>query len=303
MYLRQNRVTKFLHCKHELRSRSGSCLSYSRVEIPGADGHSLLGDFRLFRDVESKILGRKRDVIVSLPAGYQDSQRSYPLLIMHDGQNLFDGNTSFIRGQEWGFDETAHRLVAANATEPVVIAGVYNTGEFRIEEYSPTRDPGIKRGGKGAAYGKFLVKELLPLLHNEFRLQKGPEVTGLGGSSLGGLITLSIGLDHPEVFGKLAVMSPSLWWDRKSILRRVAELPGKLPLKIWLDVGTNESGDPGSSARHVHNAELARDSLCQHGWILGHDLVYYAGEGHDHTERSFGIRVEPMLRFLFPKAD
>jgi predicted alpha/beta superfamily hydrolase len=276
-------------------------VKYTRVEIPGGEGHSLTGDFRLFRDVQSTILRRQRDVIVYLPPGYHESNRQYPLLIMHDGQNLFDGATSFIKNQEWGVDETAQRLIEQSVIEPMVIAGVYNTGEFRIDEYSPTKDPGLKRGGKGAAYGRFLTKELLPLLHKEFRLKRGPESTGLGGSSLGGLISLYLGLDHPQVFGKLAVMSASLWWDRRWILRQLEGLPGKLPLKIWLDVGTAESGDPNSSARHVHNTEMARDALCRHGWILGHDLVYFAGEGHEHTERSFGTRVEPMLRFLFPK--
>lgn len=269
---------------------------------PQGEHHTLTGRFLLYRDFQSRHLPAQRDLIVYLPPGYdQETRRRYPLLIMHDGQNLFDGATSFIPGVEWRLDETAENLITQGVVEPLIIAGVYNTGEHRIAEYTPSRDSGMQQGGNAAAYGRLLVEDLMPFLAGQFRLRGGAANTGLGGSSLGGLVSLYLGLEHPSAFGKIAVMSPSLWWDKRWMLNRLRSLEHKLPLKIWLDVGTSESGDPSSSARHVHNAEQARDILTDKGWILGHDLVYYAGEGHDHSERSFGVRSDPMLRFLFPR--
>lgn len=272
-----------------------------QAELPARDGHSLTGNFRLYRSFHSRFSPHDRDVLVYLPPGYDDQpQRRFPILIMQDGQNLFDGATSFVPGQEWHLDETAEYLIRAGAIEPILIAGVNHTGEHRIDEYAPTEDPGMRRGGLANQYGRLLAHDLLPFLASEFRLLEGPHHTGLGGSSMGGLVALHLGLERPETFGKLAVMSPSLWWDRRQAVKRLRQLSDKLALKIWLDVGTNESGDPTSSARHVHNAEMARDALTDRGWILGHDLVYYAAEGHDHSERSFGHRADSMLRFLFP---
>lgn len=283
---------------------AGWCLAFQnrihRELPPTGEGHTLTGAFSYYRGLHSRHLSHDRDLIVYTPPGYEANRhRHYPLLIMHDGQNLFDGATSFVKGMEWHLDETAQHLIEAGALEPVVIAGIYNTGDARIDEYSPSKDSSVNRGGQADEYAKLLIDDLLPFLHHEFRLRKGPANTGLGGSSLGGLVTMYLGLKHPDVFGKLAVMSPSLWWDRRMILKQVRELPHKLALKIWLDVGTSESGDPVSSARHVNNAEQMRDLLMSKGWIEGHDLVYYAAEGHDHSERSFGARADLMLRFLF----
>src|SRR5256886_2826321 len=88
--------------------------------------------------------------------------KRYPVLYLHDGQNLFDGATSFIPGQEWRVDETAQRLIGAGKIEPLIIVGVYNTGKDRINEYTPAEDPKYKLGGKADLYGRMLVEELKP---------------------------------------------------------------------------------------------------------------------------------------------
>jgi enterochelin esterase-like enzyme len=110
---------------------------------------TLTGDIRLHRDFHSQALNNNRDVIVYLPPGYdRNKQRRYSVLYLHDGQNLFDGATSFIPGQEWRVDETAQTLIARRRIEPLIIVGIYNTGKDRVNEYTPVEDPNYKAGVK-----------------------------------------------------------------------------------------------------------------------------------------------------------
>src|SRR5688500_6338262 len=109
----------------------------------------------------SVILGNARQLIVYLPPGYGvDLNRRYPVLYMQDGQNLFDGTTSFVPGQHWHLNETADTLIREGVIEPLIIVGIYNTGEHRIKEYTPTVDPNFKVGGQARLYGRFLTEEL-----------------------------------------------------------------------------------------------------------------------------------------------
>jgi predicted alpha/beta superfamily hydrolase len=261
--------------------------------------HTLTGNIKRHRAFPSKILGNRRDVLVYLPRNYRRLSRlRYPVLYLQDGQNLFDAATSF-SGVEWGVDETAERLIKENLIEPLIIVAVANTGEQRIDEYAPTRgviDAKAKRKkrSKGLAreYGHFLMDELKPYIDRKYRTNPGAEFTGLGGSSLGGLVTLAIGILYPQVFGRLMVMSPSIWWDDFAIYRLVDSIEQKPSLKIWLDTGTAE---PGWERAH----ELV-NRLLEKGWKLNNDLQYMDAPGADHSEAAWAARVEPALRFLFP---
>jgi len=261
--------------------------------------HTLTGNIIRHRAFPSKILGNRRDVLVYLPRGYRRfSRRRYPVLYLQDGQNVFDAATSF-SGVEWGVDEAAERLIKGNLIEPLIVVAVANTGEQRIDEYAPTRgviDAKAKRKkrSKGLArkYGHFLMDELKPYIDRKYRTNPGAEFTGLGGSSLGGLVTLTIGILYPQVFSRLIVMSPSIWWDDFAIYRLVDSIQQKPPLKIWLDIGTAEPG--WEQARELVNR------LLEKGWKLQKDLEYMEAQGADHSEAAWAARVEPALRFLFP---
>ena len=257
--------------------------------------HTLTGKIRLHRNFHSKFLPADRDVIVYLPPGYRTiGRRRYPVLYMHDGQNLFDGATSFIPGQDWRVDETAQTLIKSKAIEPLIIVGIYNTGEQRMDEYTPTPDAKIGRGGKADLYGLLLMKELKPFIDAEYRTLVDAANTGLGGSSLGGLVSLYVGLKHPEIFGKLAILSPSVWWDGGIILRVVEALPAKTGQRIWLDMGTEES------PYALKGAEALHDALIRKGWTPGADLNFFVAKGAKHTELAWAERVDPVLRYLFP---
>ena len=261
--------------------------------------HTLTGNIQSHPRFASKLLGNRRDVLVYLPPGYRRSRsRRYPVLYLHDGQNVFDAATSF-GGVEWGVDETAQRLVEEKLIEPVIIVAVANAGADRIHEYAPTRgrlESGKRKRSKGLLrqYGRFLINELKPFIDARYRTLTGPEYTGLGGSSLGGLATIALGLWFPNVFRRLAVMSPSIWWDECALLKMVEKIDeeARPPLKIWLDTGTHEEG--------WHRAPILRDGLVEKGWRLHDDLHYYEDEGAEHTERAWGYRMDAVLRFLYP---
>lgn len=251
---------------------------------------------RLHRQFHSAILPDDRDLIVYLPEEYERGDRHYPVLYLHDGQNLFDGNTSYIPGRTWSVHETADRLIADGEVEPLIIVGIYNTGEHRILEYTPTADPKYG-GGEGGLYGRLLVDEMKPFIDRTYRTLAGPEHTGLGGSSLGGLVTLYLGLLRPDIFGKLAVLSPSVWWDQKSILAFVTEAAPRPRPRIWLDMGTKEG------KRTLHDSDTLHALLMEQGWVEGKDLMYRRVVGGTHDETAWATRVGPFLKFLFPAAD
>jgi enterochelin esterase-like enzyme len=244
----------------------------------------------------SRFLPGERTISVYVPLGYDAaSDRRYPLLILQDGQNLFDPATSFIPGRTWRVAEGADDAIAAREAEPLVIAGIANAGERRIAEYTPTRDMKLG-GGEAGRYALLVIRELLPFLHARYRLRSGPEQTGIGGSSLGGLVSLWMGLGHPEAFGRLAVLSPSVWWNHRYILAYLNDVaPGlhRRP-RIWLDAGDQEG------RRTLSDAEMLRSRLRKQGWKDDVDLHFETIEGGKHDEASWAERVRPVLRFLFP---
>ena len=255
------------------------------------------GQLRKFEKYRSRFLPRTRDLIVYLPPGYEENGHSrYPVLYLQDGQNLFDGSTSFIPGMDWHVKDTADQLIGQGAIRPLIIVGIYNTGKWRLGEYTPSRDKKMG-GGKADRYGQMLLEEIKPFVESQYRTLSGPAHTGLGGSSLGGLLAIYLGLRFPQVFGKLAVLSPSVWWNRGWILdfaSRVA-LPGRP--RIWLDVGTKEGGRSAENVRRLCNV------LVEKGWHEGGDLRFEVISGAEHNEAAWAQRVGPFLQFLFPSGE
>lgn len=242
----------------------------------------------------SRYLKNRRDLIVYLPPGYNhESWRTYGVLYLHDGQNLFDGATSYIPGMDWHVGQTADWAIETGLVEPLIIVGIYNAGKQRLVEYTPTRAAKLG-GGSANRYAKFLTEEVMPFVQRTYRARTGHENTGIGGSSLGGLVSLYVGLKKPKVFGKIAALSPSLWWNERVMMRFAAGAPVSPRPKIWLDAGTREG------ARTVEDAERFRDILLGKGWQVEQDLHYERIEGAEHNEAAWAARVGPFLRFLYP---
>ena len=255
------------------------------------------GQLRKHEHFRSRVLRNQRDLIVYTPPGYDEqASRQFPVLYMHDGQNLFDGATSFVPGMDWRVAQTTDACIAKGTVQPLLIIGIYNAGKARINEYTPTEDPRAG-GGRAERYAKFLVQELMPFVEKEYRILHGPTSTGIGGSSLGGLASLYIGLKFPHIFGRIAALSPSIWWNQRSILRLTRDMAPQPRPRIWLDVGTREG------ARTVPDVEQFRDLLVKKGWRLNDDLHYERVESGEHNEAAWAQRVAPFLQFLFPAGE
>lgn len=259
---------------------------------------SVVGDLRLTENFESKILGNSRTLRVWLPPEYDaNPARSYSVLYMNDGQNLYDGRTSYIPNKEWRVDEAMTGLLGAKLVEPLIVVGVDNGQAQRANEYLPTetaqRD-GSKWGGRADDYGRFLIGEVMPWVNKTYRTKTGPRHTGIAGSSFGGIVTLHLAMTRPDVFGKAAVVSPSLWWDGELMTKRAGALKSKLPVKFWIDMGTKEGQDS------VRQLQALRDAFTTKGWKLGKDLAFYVDGGAVHNEDAWAGRLDSVLTFLFP---
>jgi predicted alpha/beta superfamily hydrolase len=251
---------------------------------------------RLHRSFPSRYLSAKRDIIVYVPPDYdEDPERRYPVLYMQDGQNLFDPQTSFVQGRTWEMREHADEAIEAGEVEPLVIVGIYNTGDRRIAEYTPEPDRKMG-GGEADSYGKMLTREIMPWIASQYRVRSERENTGLGGSSLGGLVTLYLGLRCPTFFGKLAVHSPSVWWSNKGILGYLNERAPEIwdRPRMWLDVGDREG------RRAAADVETLNRRLKANGWRPGQTLQFEKIHGGTHDEAAWAKRVRPALKFLFP---
>lgn len=234
-----------------------------------------------------------RAVQVWLPPNYErDTARRYPVLYLHDGQNVFDAAAA---GAEWRVDETAQELTVSGQIQPMIIVAVASTAA-RIDEYTATArtHEGVTRGGKAPAYARYLIEQLKPAIDARYRTLPDAAHTAVGGSSLGGIMSLWLAVHHGDVFGTALVVSPSLWWDDEFPIRdaRQTPLPMSVPRpKLWLDMGTGEGAEAIPQLRKLRGVLAAR------GWAAG-DIGYLEAEGATHDEASWAARVEPMLRFV-----
>jgi predicted alpha/beta superfamily hydrolase len=257
---------------------------------------SLTGNIEKLVGFESKTLQNRRNISVYLPPQYDlDKLRRFPVLYMHDGQNVFDGSTSYIPNQEWRADEAAEALINAGLIEPIIIVGIDNGQAARADEYLPWR---IKMGsneggGKADLYGKMLTEEVMPLVNAKYRTKTGAANTGLLGSSFGGVITSYLGVTRPDVFGKLGIVSPSVWVNGRELLKTVKPLKNRQ--RIWIDMGTKE----GSGA--VADARALFDSYKAAGWREGKDITLVIDGNAEHNELAWSRRIMSILSYLFGK--
>ena len=194
--------------------------------------HLLKSDFKMPQ------FNRTRRIWIYLPADYYTSGVDYPVLYMHDGQNLFDKPYSFVG--EWKVDEALDQFEIEGERSCIVI-GIDNGGGDRINEYTPYKHPNYG-GGQGEAYTAFLVQTLKPFIDSHFRTLPGPKNTGIAGSSLGGLISYYAAIKHPEIFGKVGVFSPSFWYSDSLFTDVASYLPFNYQ-KFYIMAGQNEDED------------------------------------------------------------
>ncbi|MFZ0799579.1 MAG: alpha/beta hydrolase-fold protein [Terriglobales bacterium] len=248
-------------------------------------------------ELSSQIFENTRLVRVWVPPDYDGwGATRYPVLYLNDGQNLFDPATAFA-GVHWQVGETATRLITEQRIPPLVIVGIDNT-KTRACEYIPyrSRDPRVLKP-KGKCYPDFLQREVMPLIEEHYSVLKGPENTGLGGSSLGGLITLYTQLAAPGVFGRLLIESPSLYVAKRKVLedcRRVRDWPAR----IYLATGTHETGSAEKDAKIVGDVgEL--ESILREAGLDEQRLKVRIDDGATHNESAWATRFPEALEFFY----
>ena len=273
-------------------------LARRRLAEPGA--------LAVLRDVHSPELHNHRDVWVYLPPSYMAPETRgvrWPVLYMHDGQNLFDPDIAF--SGAWRVDLAMQ--TAARVGYECIVVGVANMGGARLDEYSAWFDESVGGGGAADLYVDFLLHTLKPMIDAQFRTRPEREATGILGSSMGGLASLYAFFREPHAFGFCGVMSPAIWYARKAVLPFVeaAEPPRG---RLWLDVGT------GEGVRTVANVRLLRDLLHRRGFVerrsaapqarpadspaAPHLLRTVVAPGAAHTESAWGRRLKKAIPWL-----
>lgn len=243
-------------------------------------------------------LGRQRRIWVYLPAHYaQNPARRYPVLYLHDGQNVFDAATSF--SGEWGVDETLDQQAASpNALESIVIA-VENGTQYRSDEYIPWRSEGLKdqphQGGQGAAYVDFLAQTLKPYVDAHFRTRPDAAHTGIAGSSLGGLISVYAALKYPRVFGRVGAFSPAFWVCDDSLRAFAKTHPAAPTARFYFVCG------PTESKTMLPLMSAWRNELLAEG-VPRANMAFQAPADGQHTEWFWRREFPAAYRFLFGPA-
>lgn len=258
------------------------------VEEIGVGEHTITGNVTTFKMLIPQ-LGRERRIWVYLPPDYNTSGRRYPVLYMLDGQNLFDRATSF--AGEWGVDETLERLYSERNFS-IIVVGIDNGGDKRIDEYAPWVNGEYGRGGEGDAMVRFIVETLKPYVDAHYRTL--PNETGIMGSSLGGLMAVYAGFAYPETFKYVGAMSSAFWFNHQiyDFVRNATAGPEK----IYIDWGTLEGSDPNEM---ISTNERMVEILKEKGYVKGENLLVVEDKGATHNEFHWAKRFPDAVLWLF----
>jgi enterochelin esterase-like enzyme len=280
-------------CVIVIASVSGPC--YPRPTQTEKPTCSVVGDLEI-RSFTSKVFHNTRMLRVWLPPGYkspENSARRYPVLYLNDGQDLFDACTSIFNAQEWRADETATELIQAGKIPPLILVGIDNAGKRdRPKEYLPYPDDTLRPitlDVHGKDYPRFLLNEVLPFINREYRTDRDPAKTGLGGSSYGAGIALYTVMKHPGSFGKLILESPSIYADNYHLLSGANRIH-QWPQRIFLGVGT--INEPTEDVQRLR-------ALFQSIGLGDNQLRVVEQPGASHDENAWASRLPQALQFLY----
>ncbi len=239
-------------------------------------------------DYEIPHLGATRKISALLPHDYYDSDRQYPVLYLQDGQNLFN---PFAPYGDWAIDKSMANMASVGYSDIIIIAVDHGEKE-RIKEYLPYDHPKFGHG-KGKVYIQFMKEKLIPYVNNRYRTLTDYENTGIGGSSMGGLISLYAGLTEADIFGKMMIFSPSLWMSKKIFIEANAFKP--LPkTKIYVYAGGKES------KAHLPNVKKLESILIDkiHNAVL-FDFEISVNDTGEHAEFYWGQEFPKAVKWLF----
>lgn len=232
-------------------------------------------------------LDRSRTIRVYLPPSYAGSHRRYPVLYMHDAQNLFDDATSFIG--EWGVDEAMDALARSRGIE-VIVVGIDNGQDKRIKELSPWTNKEYG-AAEGRQYMHFLVGTVKPFIDRKYRTRPGVDDTGIMGSSLGGLTSHFAIHEYPNVFGKAGILSPSYWFSSE-VYQHSKSHPLRPGARIYLVCGGAEGGQTASNL-------LRMDRQLRAARVRGLSIHTSIRVGAEHNEKFWKTEFPQAMVYLF----
>ena len=237
-------------------------------------------------------LNRTRSLRLYLPPSYAASPgKRYPVIYMHDGQNLFDAATSY--AGEWRVDETLNELARTHGFEAIVV-GIDNGGERRMAEMSPTLNTRIGTS-EGPQYLAFIVDVVKPMIDKTYRTKPDRPNTALMGSSMGGLISHDGLLRYPAVFGRVGVFSPS-YWASPAMFARAAALAPPGGTRVYLYAGGREGSD-GREADMARDAQRMADLLAPR--MAAQDLILHIEPTAEHNEAAWAAEFGRAVVWLF----
>ncbi len=262
-------------------------------------GGAPAGELR-FHELTSRIFSNTRQLRVWLPPGYTSAAnegRRYPVFYLNDGQNLFEAATSFA-GVHWHVGESLSRLIAEKLVPPMLAVGIDNATVERIREFLPYKSlyPPVPRP-LGKHYPDFLLREVMPFIERTYRVARGVKNTGLGGSSLGALISLHTVIARPGVFGRLLLESASLFVSNRQLLKD-SRANANWPQRIFLGIGTQESRQKDRDQRIVDDVRALAHTLHLAG-LREKRLRVSIQEGATHCEAAWAERFPEAVSFLF----
>lgn len=259
--------------------------------------YSYHGTLQVIKNVYSKELNNFRDVIFYLPPSYNENtlKKYSNVLIMHDGQNLFNRSTAYM-GNAWMCQDGLDQSIITGTSDEVLIVGPYNTAD-RIDEYTYIYDPSEGAGGKGDLYLDWIESTLIPLTKSNYRTLITRDNLGILGSSLGGLISCYAVWTRSDIYGKAGCMSSSFWWDENDFQKNI--IPASVPLKpfprIYMDSGT---GSPGEISCTAYTLNIYEQML-NDGYESDVTVKRYVDEGATHSESYWGPRFHIPIEFLY----
>jgi predicted alpha/beta superfamily hydrolase len=284
-------------------------------EISIVRGGTEAGHLERYRGFRSAILGNRRDIVLYMPPGYAQSRsETYPVLYMHDGQNLYSPEAS---SGGWEVDEHLDEFIGAGTVTPLIVVGIDNTPD-RIDEYTHVQDQidSTLYGGDAPLYLDFIVDEVKPFVDGRYRTRRGREETGLFGSSLGGVASIWAALARGDAFSRVGGMSTTAGWGsiglhEETIIDIAARVP-KFEGRLYIDSGGGVSGscydsdgdgiwddNPSAEDNYCENLQLS-EVLRDSGYAEGSDFRYVHEPGAQHNEAAWSARLPGALMYLFP---
>jgi predicted alpha/beta superfamily hydrolase len=250
------------------------------------------GTYEVLDGFQSRILGNTRSIVVYTPPSYSENpyKRNYPLLVMHDGQNIFNDSTSSF-GVSWRAQQTLDSLIGSGQMIEILVVGIYNTPN-RTNELTYSYDDSEKAGGDGDNYLDFVEEQIIPFVQRKYRSSQG-DVTLLG-SSLGGLISCYAGWTR-STYTRCGCMSSSFWWNNEDFNNTVMEKRRAQDTTLFYI----DSGDSGNNNDGLVETLVVRDHYLAVGFKLDSNLYFYTDHGGQHNEQSWGDRFWIPMKYFF----